>query len=484
MNSALEALCIQMYGRGLRKYISTQLSNSSKLREEVPKALKCAPNPPKLVLDSIGRFYVQGRNAYGKDSKMSAIRAASVLILECFLRMERGGVEIEPQVKQEADIAAEAWRKRLKDEGGIPKACELDARGLLFLISGFGVPRDFKHETLRDVIRASNPNGIYNVLRRSSDLISRIPGVLERMVRDQKHLGAVNMAYTFELVNFQLPVLKVFLRDMENVWIKARDRGAYTPLAVLNKANRIWVNNMRSVVHCLKQKGLDHSKLLPEWKLDEKILGLEKEIAEIGKEIKKEIEETAKPKRKADITEPSKKSKAPKVKHSQQTGKAPQQHKAPAYADRRSAYDMPTQINHLDGGFPAHINVYSASPYGLMTNHGSQLYGWHGDTPLTLSERLVGPSSEGQPSSVGFNGLYRRPSPPLESFAGLPDQRSFEGFAGLPDQQQSDRVLRRSSASDLYQFVDSVVEMESNRNGGSSRAGGGTTVPAHHKYNL
>lgn len=52
-------------------------------------------------------------------------------------------------------------------------------------------------------------------------------------MRDQKHLGAVNMAYTFELENFQLPVLKVFLRDMENVWIKARDRGAYTPLAVL-----------------------------------------------------------------------------------------------------------------------------------------------------------------------------------------------------------------------------------------------------------
>lgn len=154
----------------------SNLSNLSKLREEVPLALKLAPNPAKLVLDCFGRFFLQGIKAYYKDSPMIPSRKASVLILEYFLLMGFDSGEIEDAVKQEAELSAVDWRKRLVIEGGLVKACETDARGLLLLIGCFGIPKVFKYEDIRDLIRAGNVREISDVLRRSNVLLTRIPG--------------------------------------------------------------------------------------------------------------------------------------------------------------------------------------------------------------------------------------------------------------------------------------------------------------------
>lgn len=177
--SELLRLCSKtMCGKSLRRYIVTHMSDVNKLREEVPKALKCAANPAKLVLECVGKFYIQGSRAFIKGSPMLLGREASIMALECFLLMERDGVVIDNGVKEEARNAAVEWRKRLWAEGGLHKACETDARGLLLLIGCYGIPRAFEIEDIKDLIRACTIKDISGALRRSHHLLARIPGTL------------------------------------------------------------------------------------------------------------------------------------------------------------------------------------------------------------------------------------------------------------------------------------------------------------------
>lgn len=163
-----------MRSRGLRKYIISHLSDVAKLREEVPAALKGAPKPAKLVLECIGRFFLQGSKAFGKATHMVPSRQASLLILEFFLLSDC--TEMEPSVKEEADLAAVTWRKRLINEGGVSNASDIDARGLLLLVACFGIPALFRNEDLRNLIRLSCPKEISDALRRSRFLLARVPG--------------------------------------------------------------------------------------------------------------------------------------------------------------------------------------------------------------------------------------------------------------------------------------------------------------------
>ncbi|XP_042495507.1 inactive protein FRIGIDA-like [Macadamia integrifolia] len=175
--SEFESLCETMGSRGLRKYIASRLSDVAKLREEAPAALKRAPNPAKLVLDCIGRFYLQGSKAYTKDSPMVPARQASVLMLEFFLLADCVENGTDPLVKEEAEAAAVAWRKRLISEGGVSKAHSVDARGLLLFIGCYGIPSVFGYQDLSDLIRSSSPREIADALRRSRFLLDRVPGI-------------------------------------------------------------------------------------------------------------------------------------------------------------------------------------------------------------------------------------------------------------------------------------------------------------------
>ncbi|XP_015161737.1 inactive protein FRIGIDA-like [Solanum tuberosum] len=99
----------------------------------------------------------------------------SVLVLECFLLMRIDIVEIEKEVKEEAEKAALAWRKRLIAEGGVGKAYEMDARGLLLLMGCFGIPGGFRHEDIRDLLQISHISKVSRALRRSNVLMAKIP---------------------------------------------------------------------------------------------------------------------------------------------------------------------------------------------------------------------------------------------------------------------------------------------------------------------
>ncbi|KAK9278869.1 hypothetical protein L1049_028448 [Liquidambar formosana] len=527
--SELEYLCEMMCSRGLRKYIVSRISDAAKLREEAPAALKSAPRPAKLVLECIGRFFLQGSKAFSRDSPMIMARQASVLILEFFLLT--GCTEIEPSVKEEAELAAIAWRKRLISEGGVSRASDIDARGLLLFVGSFGIPNVFRNEDLRDLIRLSNPKEIFDALRHSHVLLMRIPDIIEGMMKNGMNIEAVDIAYTFGVEDKFPPqtILASFLRESKEAWKRTKREAQGSPREMFyddhsqNEANKKQLAALKSVMNCLEDHKIDPLKLLPGWQIKEKIITLEKDISE----LEKKMDEKVMQKRKAVEIETSKKLKTQEVKRSRFTANVSpliptsiiglQEQWAAGRVDGNSSY---TPINLMDGGLSGRVNSYhttSSIPHGFgagslpdnilgtmsgsgcgvlsagvgaggmsagtsgvlstgsfsgvhsevmvdkvgqVMNNNGPLYGWHGVGDAAFNDRLIGQSFAGQPASIGVDGSFR-PSP------------SLEGFVGLPNPPSTD-VANRSSASDLYQFADAVLEGESYYSSGSRRAG---TVP-------
>ncbi|XP_073144922.1 protein FRIGIDA [Henckelia pumila] len=474
--SELEKLCKTMCSRDVKKYLIGNLSNIDKLREEVPKALKLAPNPSKLVLECLGRFFLQGSKAYTKNSPMIPAREASVLILECFLLMMGmddvdGALTIDKGVKEEAENVAVAWRKRLLSEGGVVKASEIDARGLLLFLSCFGILNKFKRDDIRDLVVAGNVKEILGVLQKSRELMNRVPEMVEWFTRNQKELHAIDLVYTFGLVERFNPqtILISFLRESKETGKRIKKAALGSAAATL-EANKKQLAPLRAIVECLERYEIDSTKLLPGWQILQKIAGLEKDIANFDR---KQVEKGYK--RKSSEADASRKLKIQEAKRARFTGHGPQ-HNALDHVDALPShvYNHSATPSVVYGGPgaglipenmlpPADISanrggVLSTGSYtgvhGQVINHGTHPHSWHVDAALI--EKYAA-----QPSSLAPS-LYR-------------SSASAQGFAGNPNTGPG----TRSTASDLYQFADSVVESGSYLGSMSRNVGAAAnTVPS------
>nr|AFJ66217.1 hypothetical protein 34G24.22 [Capsella rubella]AFV28938.1 FRIGIDA [Capsella rubella]AFV28939.1 FRIGIDA [Capsella rubella]AFV28940.1 FRIGIDA [Capsella rubella]AFV28944.1 FRIGIDA [Capsella rubella] len=287
-----ERLCELMCSKGLRRYICGNISHRAKLMEEIPAALKLAKEPAKFVLECIGKFYLQGRKAYSKDSPMISARQVSLLILESFLLMPdpgKGKLKIESSVKDEAEMAAVAWKKRLMGEGGLAVAEQIDARGLLLLIACYGVPSDFRSMDLLDLIRTSGSNEIVGALRRSPFLAPMISGIVESSIKRGMHIEALEMVYTFGMEDkfSASTVLTSFLRMKKESFEREKQK-AQSPMAYKEAAEK-QLGALSSVMQCMKTHKLDPAKEIPGWQIKEEIVKLEN----VTRQLNREMEEKA-----------------------------------------------------------------------------------------------------------------------------------------------------------------------------------------------
>ncbi|KAK9080592.1 hypothetical protein SSX86_000350 [Deinandra increscens subsp. villosa] len=277
--SVLEFLCQRMRFKEMKWHVADHLSEMNQLHNEIANALKLARNPASLVLDGIGRFFVQGSRTFRKgahESKENAGRLASVLILECFVMSSSDGIEIAKEDQEYAADAAFDWRKRMIKEGGLRQTDEVDARGLLLLISGFGIQDHvFKYQDILDLIRASNVKGISTALRRSVFLVRKIPEVIDWMVKNNLEIEAADLAYTFKLEDKCHPrnILVTYLHK------KIRDMQYASSFETLEPLKQ-HLSDLNSVKQCLHSHNIDPSMLLPDFNIEEKIQNLEKEINE------------------------------------------------------------------------------------------------------------------------------------------------------------------------------------------------------------
>ncbi|KAL8117467.1 hypothetical protein AgCh_015381 [Apium graveolens] len=511
--SELMRLCSKtMCGRSLRRYIVTHISDVKRLREEVPKALKCAANPAKLVLECLGKFYCQGSRAFTKGSMMLVGRDASILALECFLLMESDGVVIDDRVKGDAQNAAADWRKRLRSEGGLHKACETDARGLLLLIGCYGIPKAFENEDIKDLIRGCTLNDISGALRRSRHLLARIPEIIERMLKYKREVEALNIVYTFDVQDKYPPqtILKSLLSKSDEILKRKRTEAEDLSAVVIKDKKHL--DDLKSLLRCWKNHKIDPSKAFPDLAVNEKISSLEKEINVLDKKLREDI---AKKKKEKEV-ESSKRLKTQDAKRLRFPG-----HDSPLQgAVRQSAENIPFGLSQMNynGGLPGQYGYNASSSVlhesGVEDLHATRILHEYSNVPMVVprgsadragllheyaaSTRfgsgggLVAAETEGgylfrEPYAASHLGTHINMNP----YNGQPygrhedavsDERfasqiyarkslyseynglhrsspALEGFAGLPNRPTAGSSIP-SSGSDLYRFADSVLESE------------------------
>ncbi|XP_057727679.1 protein FRIGIDA [Arachis stenosperma] len=497
------SLCQTMCSRGLRRYVISHISEPNLLREKVPAAIRNAPKPAKIVLECIGRFFLQGSKAYmKKDSNMVRAREASVLVLEYYLLSGCVGSEsnvVENSVKEEANNGAVAWRKRLIVEGGVAKASEADAKGLILFIACFGIPAVFRNEDLSNLLRLSNAREISHLLRQSQTLLKRVSEIADGIMKKGSVVEAVDLAYTFGFEEKYSPqtALTSFLQKSEEAWKKTKN-GSHDIPRLLKEANVKYLAALKSVVSCLEGHKIGLNEFLPGWELKDKISNLEKDISE----IKKRIEGKAvAPKRKVDKSNPSKKVKPPEAKRPKFAPKDPsiastsvaalQEHRIARHLDANSSYDVPLTAHLLDGRSYGYSNNYPAtsslqlgsvsgslpeSYLGGAVASGVNMVGGAiassamsaGITATTSS--YSGYQGDARLDNVGNNHLYRWRGVGegvssddwslVQRYAGQPTsaQASADGFAGMPD-NRSVAAASRGGGSDLYSFADAVFEL-------------------------
>ncbi|XP_041990254.1 protein FRIGIDA-like [Salvia splendens] len=527
--SELEGFCKAMCSRGVRKYLVSHLSNLPMLQEQVPKALRLAPNPWKLVLECLGKFFLQGSKAFARDSPMIPAREASILVLECFLLMrgldvssetDCGILDIDKAVEEEANVAALAWRKRLVIEGGLAKANQIDARGLLLFVACFGVPAMFQVEDMRDLVIAGNAKEIVSVLQKSHMLMSKISEMVEEMMKKKMEVDAVDIVYTFGLEERFNPhtILISFLREAKKTW-KMSKKGSQGSPATLNEANKKQLDILKSIRRCLERHNIDAAKLLPGWQINEKIVILQKNITDFDRKL---VVDKASQKRKSSETETSTRPKFQDAKRVRHVNHGAQQQKATVHVDSRRS---------LSGNGQYRVNSYAAPaviyggpgaglvPEGMIssgvgaTSHGGMLPTYALQEPVLvdaagqLINRVTHPYSwqressineryASQPPPIGLTSLYRASS----SVEGLPGNtlssvshgiqgstsdlyqyRAPSSVEGLPGNTTSSVGYGiRGSTSDLYHFADSIAEGELYpSNDPRSGTAGSSVVPPH-----
>nr|XP_043638728.1 uncharacterized protein LOC122609846 [Erigeron canadensis] len=449
--SVLEFLCEKMFAKEMKKHVVDNISIMNSLHQEIAKALKLARNPAKLVLDSIGRFFLQASSAYhyGESRHQQiAVRQASVLILECFAMISSDGIEITEEDKEYAANATIDWRKRMLKEGGWINTEVVDARGLLLFISGFGIPDGvFSNEDLRDLIRASNVNEISNALRRSAILIQKLPEVIDWMVKSNLEIEAADVVYTFGLEDKCHPeaMLMTFLHKKITHTQNGSSLQVYT--ATLQQ-----LSDLKSVRRCLKTHKSDPSKFLPGFNINEKIEQLEKVINELDL---KTTEEKSTLKRKEKETEFSN-----DPNNQQQAKRSCCSHESlPHEQNPHDHYDThPYNLSTLIHGYfdqdlyNSYVTTYSASS---------------AFSAPVLPPHITSSVPAGFYAPCVYGGPVAEPMPHTNNPWPYVGQPYSSSFPRLPNYIPPNGLFeRRVPSSDLYKFADTVVERGSHRGRG------------------
>lgn len=334
--------------------------------------------------------------------------------------------------------------------------------------------------------------------------------IVENMKKHGMHVEAVDIVYTFGIEDKFSPhkILISFLRESKDAW-KRTKRDA--PVLLKKEANEKHLAALQSVIKCLEDKKIDPAKLLPGWQIKDKIIKLEKDIADWNKQI---MENKIMPKRKVGEIESSNKWNGQEMKRCRFTAKGStpnasclmtsphvfQVHdpRAANYADEKRSYGGLTP-NLFDGGFGGYIShpavsaashVYntgalpdalgpavgagsrvnavgvevSMSP-GITTRPTGSFNGVHGETAVDKYGQMMHANG----SSYGWHRAGDAAYDDRvigQSFTGLPATIVFDGlyrpspsldrFAGLIN-HSSIAGGNPSSSSDLYSFADAVI---------------------------
>ncbi|URE33605.1 Frigida-like protein [Musa troglodytarum] len=296
--SELIKLCEEMDAEGLHKFISDNRKNLSSIREEIPVALRSAPSPFSLVLDSLKGFYageVLGFNGK-KDGSLLGLRRTCLMLMESLEQLLANGVPdslsdvqiLTPDIKEKAKVVAIDWKPKLDHlDTEASSGNSLEAHAFLQLLATFDIVSEFDQDEICKLIPAVTRRRQTVELCRSLGLSHKMPGLIEVLLNSGRQIEVVSLAYAFKLTEqfAPVPLLKSYLKEAKKLsQVKA---GSMSPGAQ-NEMNERELSALKAVIKCIEEHKLEDQ--YPVDPLQNRILQLEKAKAD-----KRRAAEAAKP---------------------------------------------------------------------------------------------------------------------------------------------------------------------------------------------
>ncbi|KAH7423128.1 hypothetical protein KP509_12G040400 [Ceratopteris richardii] len=275
VESKLRTLCENMDGIGLHSFMNSQKKKDIKLvKKELTAAMRCASDPPKLVLESIlNRHSTGSTTENGKDKpSLSALRSC-VTLLESLgaILDDEGRVKdgFSDGIKEEASKIAEAWKTKLNPKGTDLSAL-LEMQRFLQLVAVFGLSTSFNEAELCDLVACTCARKPVRKLLHKLGLDHKVSGLIERVIKDGKNLEAVDLIQEYKLAEKfpPVPLLKAYLKDI---------RQGHTTSASAEEKDEIHMkelNAARAVLKCVETYKLE---------ADYPTEGLQRRIAQLEK---------------------------------------------------------------------------------------------------------------------------------------------------------------------------------------------------------
>lgn len=139
----LKRLCESMDGKGLSKYVSDLPKDREQVRNELPAALKCAPDQEALVLDAMEGFFNGNSNSKQNNLKLSNMRRGCILLLDTLM-------DNCPTVSNHLTERAKKLALELKQSLSKDGKDSLDALGFLLLVAAYKLTSEFNVDELVD----------------------------------------------------------------------------------------------------------------------------------------------------------------------------------------------------------------------------------------------------------------------------------------------------------------------------------------------
>ncbi|XP_045789411.1 FRIGIDA-like protein 3 [Trifolium pratense] len=290
----LVKLCKELDAAGLHKFISDNRKNLAAVREEIPLALRAAPNAASLVLDSLEGFYCTEVSSQDikKDANLLGLRRTSIMLLECLsdFLTNLGSVSnvISEDIKDRAKAVAEEWKPRLDAlDIDASNGNSLEAHAFLQLLASFGIASDFNEELSRLIPMVSRRRQTADLCR-CLGLSEKMPGVIEVLVNNGRQIDAVNLAFAFNLTEqfSPIPLLKSYLNDAKKAFSPVKSVNS-SPTAQ-TEVNERELFALKAILKCIEEHKLDEQ--YPMDPLQKRVIQLEK-----AKTDKKRETEATKP---------------------------------------------------------------------------------------------------------------------------------------------------------------------------------------------
>ncbi|KAI5079920.1 hypothetical protein GOP47_0005399 [Adiantum capillus-veneris] len=284
----LKSLCEAMEADKLRNFIADNRKDLNAISTELPFALKLAEQPAQLVLNALEGYSSPDQSASHsnkKDVSMLSNKRACVIMLEALAEVLAdpvGGVDhpiVLEDLKKSAKDIADSWKSNINLDGDITSNVSTDAQSFLQLLATFGLASEYDQDELCKLIvpiarRKQTPS-----LCRSLDLSSKVPDIIEGLIKDGKQMEAITFATEFDLLErFQpVPLLKAYLKDARKA-VQNTLKGGNNTAASQNDANQKELSALKVVLKAICELKLEES--YPPGPLEKRVAQLEKAKAD------------------------------------------------------------------------------------------------------------------------------------------------------------------------------------------------------------